>query len=223
MRLFKRTSSLLTTSLIVVTVIVLVAVCVVVGIYTQSTPSKFHQDQEIAASSIQEGEGSSDKDNLINLQQTPDSSFLYDVAIADLCSADTSYQKKVVQVKGEVVGHPIKAEQNPGKYWIMLKNAPGETEGSLSVLVEKSHLDAIDSYGDYNMRGTILSVKGVFHVACTSHEGTMDIHAENVSAVEAGYPMLDDFQLIRFLPGLFLCVVAVGLYFAYRSFAEGER
>lgn len=165
----------------------------------------------------------SDDGNYINLQQTPDSSFLYDIAISDLCSADVSFQKKTVQVKGEVVGHALRAEQDPGMYWITLESEPGEKEGSLSVLVNESQLGAIDSYGKYSNRGTILSVKGTFHVACTSHEGVMDIHADTVSAVEAGYAMPDEFNIVDFVPGIVLCAIAIVLLAIYRSFAEGER
>lgn len=169
------------------------------------------------------GNGSPNDENYINLQQTPDSSFLYDVAISDLCSADVSFQGKTVQVKGEVVGHAVKAEQDPGMFWITLDAESGEKEGSLSVLVDETQMGAIDSYGRYSQRGTVLSVKGTFHVACTSHEGLIDIHADTVSAVEAGYEMRDEFNASDFLPGLALCVVALALFFIYRSFAEGER
>lgn len=222
MRSFKASSKILNIGLITVSIILLLAVCVGVGAYSCSTTSKLHESQDASVGSVGGADGLG-ADNLINLQQTPDSSFLYDIAIADLCSADVSYQKKMVQVKGEVIGHPVDSEQNPGMCWITLRSEPGEKEDSLSVLVDESHLDAIDSYGNYNMRGTILSVKGTFHVACTSHEGIMDIHAENVSAVQAGYKMPDDFNIVLFAPGLLLVLVAVGLYFAYRSFAEGER
>ena len=165
----------------------------------------------------------SENGNYINLQQTPDSSFLYDIAISDLCSAEVSFQKKTVQVKGEVVGHALRAEQDPGMYWITLKSEPGQKEGSLSVLVNENQLGAIDSYGKYSNRGTILSVKGTFYVACTSHEGVMDIHADTVSAVEAGYAMPDEFDIVDFVPGVILCAIAIALLVVYRSFAEGER
>lgn len=222
MRSFKASSKILNIGLITVSIILLLAVCVGFGAYSCSTTSKLHENQDASVESVGGADGLGE-DNLINLQQTPDSSFLYDIAIADLCSADVSYQKRMVQVKGEVIGHPVDSEQNPGMHWITLRSEPGEKEDSLSILLDESHLDAIDSYGDYNMRGTILSVKGTFHVACTSHEGIMDIHAENVSAVQAGYKMPDDFNIVLFAPGLLLILVAVGLYFAYRSFAEGER
>lgn len=222
MRSFKASSKILNIGIITVSVILLLAVCVGVGAYSCSSTSKLHESQDAFVEPI-DGTDGLGEENMINFQQTPDSSFLYDIAISDLCSADVSYQKKMVQVKGEVVGHSVDSEQDPGMCWITLKSEPGEKEGSLSILLDESHLDAIDSYGDYNMRGTILSVKGTFHVACTSHEGIMDVHAENVSAVQAGYEMPDDFNIVLFAPGLLLILVAVGLYFAYRSFAEGER
>lgn len=186
--------------------------------------AKRQADSLVSSDGSQQGVvADSESGNYINLQQTPDSSFLYDIAISDLCSADVSFQKKMVQVKGEVVGHALRAEQDPGMYWITLKSEPGQKEGSLSVLVNESQLGAIDSYGKYSNRGTILSVKGTFHVACTSHEGVMDIHADTVSAVEAGYAMSDELDIGDFVPGIILCAIAVALLVIYRSFAEGER
>lgn len=179
--------------------------------------------EEKSPEEVQEELNDLGDENLVNVQQTPDNSFLYDIAISDLCNADTSYQKTTVQVKGEAVGDPIKAEQNPGKYWITLDAAPDEKEGSLSVLVDESALDAIDTYGGYDARGTIVRVKGIFHLACTSHEGIIDIHADTVTAVDAGYIQKDEFNILDFYPGLFMCALGAFLAAGYRLLAEGER
>lgn len=181
------------------------------------------RDNESGVATVEDRLNDLGEDNYVNIQQTPDNSFLYDISIWDLCNADSSYQKTMVQTKGEVVGDPIKAEQNPGKYWITLDAIQGEKEGSLSVLVDQTALNAIDAYGSYSKRGTIIRVKGVFHIACTSHEGIVDIHADTVTALEAGYSKQEELNIDKLYPGLFMCALGAILALGYRMLAEGER
>ena len=192
----------------------------------ESSDSRDPQEsQEADEDSEKTGQDLNDlgEDNLINVQQTPDNSALYDVDIYSLNNADTSYQKNTVQVKGEVVGNAIRAEQNSGKYWITLNSLPNEKEGSISVLVDKESLSLIDTYGSYGKQGTTLVVNGTFYVSCTSHEGIMDIHADSVSLVKQGGISHEDFDIEKFLPGIGLCVLGLCLFILYRMLAEGER
>ena len=50
-----------------------------------------------------------DDENLVNPQQRPDSSFIYDTSIVDLSGADAYYDNQTVQVTGEVIGDSIRA------------------------------------------------------------------------------------------------------------------
>ena len=64
-----------------------------------------------------DGDGEDDS-NLINPQQRPDSSFIYDSSIIDLSKADSYYDKQTVQITGEAVGHIIDVRH--GKVWVMI-------------------------------------------------------------------------------------------------------
>lgn len=185
--------------------------------------SQSSDDEELTGDELEESLNDLGDGNLVDIQQTPDNSFLYDSDIYDLNNADVSYQETTVQVKGEVVGNAIRAEQNAGKYWITLNSLPDEEEGSISVLIDKDSLGLIDSYGSYNKKGTTIEVNGTFYVSCTSHEGIMDIHASTVKLVEKGSLQRDAFNPNDFLPGILLCAAGVVLFVLYRILAEGER
>lgn len=162
-------------------------------------------------------------DNYIDLQQTPESSTLVDTDISELVQAPASLQQTSVQVRGEVVGDALKANPAGTKYWLTFDSLEGEDEGSISVLVDRSVIGLIDTYGSYNKTGTILRVKGTFYVACPSHEGIMDIHAESVTVVEHGSVTQDDFDLDKFVPGFVLCGVGALLAVLYRFLGERQR
>jgi len=47
----------------------------------------------------------------------------------------------------------------------------------------------IQSYGDYNHKGDLVEVYGVFHRACNVHGGDLDIHCTSLDVIEEGYPV----------------------------------
>ncbi len=162
-------------------------------------------------------------ENAVNARQTADNSFLYDTSIYELSQADATYQGNTVQVVGEVVGDAIRSEETSGKYWITLESIEGDHESSISVLIDDEELGLIDTYGGYNREGTTLQVRGIFYLACPSHEGIMDIHAETVTLVARGSVSQDTFNLADFLPGLVLVVIGLVLTLVYTYLRERER
>lgn len=181
------------------------------------------EDAQVQAEELDSDLNNLGENNLINLQQTPDNSFMYDASIYDLVNGTEQDQRITVQVKGEVVGDPIRAEQNRGKYWITLDSVEEDKEASISVLVDESVLSQIDTYGGYNKTGTILRVKGLFFIACTSHEGIMDIHAETVTVLSNGSVSEDELDLLKFIPGVGLVFFGIVLTLIYRFLAERQR
>lgn len=146
------------------------------------------------------GEGVNE-DNLVNPQQKPDSSFIYDTAISDLQDADSYLNDQTVQVTGEVVGDRIRAEFDSGYCWIVLQ---GSDKGHSEIPVFMS-LDAtavIDTYGAYGRKGTTLQVRGTFHLICPEHEGLTDLHADAVTFVEKGRSPSSLLTSARFCRGL---------------------
>lgn len=149
----------------------------------------------------------SENDNSVNVQQLPDSSFIYDTTIADLALATSYYDNQTVQVTGEVVGDSIK-ENIFGRYrWITLSSP--DHSSTISVYMSGESAAKIDTFGAYDAKGTTLQVRGIFHLTCPEHEGLSDLHAEVVTVVKPGKHIEDPLNFEMFIPGII--VVAIGL------------
>lgn len=146
-------------------------------------------------------------DNAVNTQQLPDSSFIYDTSIVDLGSADSYFDGQTVQVTGEVIGDSIRAGLSGRHRWITLSS--DDALATLSVYMSTESAAKIDTFGSYDTKGTMLQVRGTFHLVCSDHEGVSDLHAEVVTVVERGVHREDVFDVNAFIPGI--VVVAVGL------------
>lgn len=162
-------------------------------------------------------------DNQVYVNQLPDSSFLYETSIADLTQADSFYEGQVVLVQGEVVGDRINDETQEDSCWITLQDTDADNPTVVSVAMTKDQAGVIDTYGAYGKTGTILQVRGVFHLECGAHQGMSDIHADEVAAVSPGTTVESPVDS-RFLALAIICVVAgLGLLGLYRVRRERLR
>lgn len=107
------------------------------------------------------------EDNLVNPQQKPDSSFIYDTSISALQGADSYLNDQTVQVTGEVIGDRIRAEFDPGYSWIVLQGSD-RVHSEIPVFMDTESTEIIDTYGAYGRKGTTLQVRGTFHLICPS-------------------------------------------------------
>lgn len=161
--------------------------------------------------------------NEVNTQQLPDSSFIYDMSIVDLASADSYYDNQVVQVLGEVVGDRIYETGDMERCWITLDAANTDVDATIAVYMTSESAQMIDTYGKYGTRGTMLQVRGTFHLACSEHQGISDMHADYVSVVQPGVAIGDTLTFESFLPGIIVLVLAGALIAAYSRLREKER
>ena len=164
-----------------------------------------------------------DNENQINTQQLPDSSFIYDVGIVDLSTADSYYDNQPVQVLGEVVGDAIKVTGNDDFRWITLAANDANSNATVSVYMSEENAALIDSFGKYGNTGTSLRVRGSYHLTCTEHEGLSDIHAEYVSVSERGETHRDVFDIAAFAPGGVAVIVGLTLLAVFYRAREGRR
>lgn len=162
------------------------------------------------------------ENNLMNPQQKPDSSFIYDTSIKALQEADPYLNDQTVQVTGEVVGDRIKAEFDPGFCWIVLQSNDGQyTE--VPIFLDQALTESIDTYGAYGRKGTTLQVRGTFHLACPDHEGLTDLHADTVSVVSKGYVGERKLDPAAFVPGVALTAAGLLMLLVFRHMREGRR
>ena len=160
-------------------------------------------------------------DNVVNTQQLPDSSFIYDTSIVDLSTADSYYDNQTVQVTGEVVGDSIRAGLSGRHRWITL-SAPGAS-ATISVYMRNESAAKIDTFGEYGSTGTTLQVRGTYHLGCADHEGLSDLHAEAVSVVKAGERHSDAFDFRMFVPGIVVVVAGLVLMGVFYWLRERQR
>lgn len=161
-----------------------------------------------------------DDANLVNPQQRPDSSFIYDSSIADLASADSYYDKQTVQVTGEAVGEAIDA--GSGMVWVALADE-SNANATVSVLMTRESASHIDEFGRYGVTGTTLQVRGQFNLACSEHEGLSDLHAQSVAVMKKGVQHPDALRPESFIPGVALVVVGLALMLLFRHLREKLR
>lgn len=212
-----------TAALAVVLAAVLLVVCAAAMVPTLVQRSASQADPAGAVKPPEsQGTGGPGQANQVNPQQTPDSSFLYDTSIANLGTADSYMDGQTVQVIGEVVGDRLRAEDDPDYCWLTLQS-PQSPNDTVAVYLSRTLTQSIEVYGAYGKRGTMLQVRGPFNLACADHDGLSDLHADHAAVVSKGSEEPDPFDLVDFVPGLALMLVAAGLAFAFWRLRESDR
>lgn len=181
-----------------------------------------NETSELDASGLPSQE-SQNVNNKLNFSQLPDSSFIYDVSIEEVANADSYMEDQTVQVVGEVVGDRIfSSDDNDDSCWITLQSTE-KTDAVVSVYMKRAAAEAIDTFGSYGKRGTLLQVRGNFNLACRDHHGTSEIHAENVAVVQKGKVETIPFDIQRLLPGVILVLIGSALMLLYNILGERQR
>lgn len=164
-----------------------------------------------------------DDENLVNPQQLPDSSFIYDTSIIDLSTADSYYDDQTVQVIGEAVGDLILVSGSNEYVWVTLAAEDTSTNASVTIYMKAIDAEKIDTFGKYGTTGTMLRVRGTYHLTCSDHEGLSDIHAEFVSAQAPGEHHPDTFDPRTFIPGAITIGIGVLMLLVYHYMRERRR
>lgn len=161
--------------------------------------------------------------NTINVNQLADSSFLYDTSISSLATADSFQDAQIVQIRGEVVGDCINDESRSDACWITLAEQEVENPAVISVLMTNEQASAIDTFGNYSKRGTILQVRGTYYLNCSEHQGLSDVHTEEVSVIEQGAPIEHEVNPAILTAAFFSILMGLGLLFFYSWRRERMR
>lgn len=160
--------------------------------------------------------------NLVNPNQLPDSSFLYDADITDLANADSFYNGQTIQTTGEAVGDRIASEDEYDNYWITLQKQDAVNPDCVSVLMNRAQADLIDTYGDFQHNGTTVQVRGTFNLVCKNHQGQSDIHASEVHIIKPGSVAEKEVNPIILTAGILSVIVGVLLLIFYNYRKELE-
>lgn len=105
--------------------------------------------------------------------------------IADLVGADAAYDGKEVVFTGEAIGSSYKGDDDAHR-WVNLTDGDGNTIG---VFMDIEDAAKVSVYGRYSVRGSMMTVTGVYHTACEEgHAGELDVHATKVAETTPGGP-----------------------------------
>lgn len=154
-------------------------------------------------------------DNTINPSISNDSSFIYDTTISELNSATANMDGETVQIRGEAIGELRACDFKSDRYWVTLQE---ESEGNYStamVYVSDVTKNLIDAYGRYAQKGTVIQVRGEFHVSCNEHDGLSDIHAVAAEKVESGQKMVATISPSDYMWGFVFLIVGGVLWMLY--------
>lgn len=159
----------------------------------------------------------SNPENVINEAMGSDSSFVYETEIAALNNQPHLYDRRTVQVTGEVVGDIIKAE-DPHYRWLIIQDLNIGSDAQISLYVTPVQAQKIDKFGRYGVRGSIIKATGMFQEVDPELEGAQSLRTSDLVVLEKGVITKPPFRLDHFMPGFFAvflgCVV---LYVFYRA------
>lgn len=150
--------------------------------------------------------------------------FAKTVSSTELIEKCQFYNGKEVIFQGEVIGDIMLRGENA---WIYLNDDSYSSKGSeetpklkgynsgQSIWCKTSQIKSIKHKGDYNYIGDTVRVSGIFHRACPEHGGDMDIHAQKLTVVKAGYEVKHPLNVNKLSLAIFLSIISLligGLY-----------
>ncbi len=150
---------------------------------------------------------------------TDDSDVVVETRVGVLTRVNRALDGGIVRVQGEAVGDKLDA--GDGGVWV---NILGSSGTSMGVYMSVEQAEAISRLGDYNNSGTVVSVTGVYSVACHEHQGELDLHAQSVEVVDAGGAIEHVVDLEHGIAAIAVCLVGMCLLglFCWLRFREGR-
>lgn len=161
-----------------------------------------------------------DPENVINEAIGSDSSFVYETEISALNNQPHLYDKRTVQVTGEVVGDLIKAE-DPNYCWLIIQELSTGSDAQISLYVTPLQAQKIDMFGRYGVRGSIIKATGMFQEVDPELEGSQSLRTSELEVLEKGVITKPPFRLELFAPGI--CAVLLGCIVLYVFYRAHER
>lgn len=126
------------------------------------------------------------------------------VSSDELIQNAKEYDGKEVVFQGEVIGDIMRR----GKFsWVNIFDG----KKAVGAFLDKSVFDDVIFTGDYNHKGDIIEVNGVFHRACLEHGGDLDIHVYRMTKLRDGYKVVRSINQKKVRMVLWLAIILVGL------------
>jgi uncharacterized protein YpmB len=138
--------------------------------------------------------------------------------INSISTSNSSYDKKTVIFSGEIIGDSIYAD---GEHkWLAINDATDIGTQSISLYVTNEQAAQIRVFGGHGKLGDTVTVRGIFNMDCSEHEGEMDVHVEAIKTVSYGKTLPLEISFVRLGLGAVLVVGGLIIYFIYRRLRE---
>lgn len=114
---------------------------------------------------------------------------------------------KEVIIKGEAIGEPLRREKGT---WVNISD--GST--AVGLFMKDDLAKNIKIYGNYDYKGDIIEAKGIFHKACSEHDGEIDFHINEINIISNGKATVHKIPknkifIFTVLSIIFICVLLI--------------
>lgn len=142
----------------------------------------------------------------LNSSLTNEEGVVIKTRVGVLASINRALNDSEVNFDGEAVGSVLSAGE--GFKWA---NIMGASHAEISVFLTDDQAGLIQNVGDYHKTGTTLRITGTYHIACSEHQGELDVHANAVEVVDNGGPVTHLVSSGRFRAAVVTCIIAVAI------------
>jgi len=81
----------------------------------------------------------------------------------------------------------------------------------------------LDVFGDYDHKGDVVLVEGIFTRNCEEHGGEIDIHATKLTIVEEGYKVTHEVSSLKFIVAIMGITLSAIALFMFRKIRKTRR
>lgn len=138
--------------------------------------------------------------------------------VAELAAVYEDMDGAVVKVTGEVVGEAIPADDGEHT-WISIS----QDGTAMSVYMSDADAETIQHFGSYGEIGDTITVEGIYHVDCSSHDGDLDIHVTSMTLDDEGSASVAEIDTTRLYVAVAVVAVGLALGFVYWRLKERQR
>lgn len=138
------------------------------------------------------------------------------VPIHDLVKNSHEYDLQEVTIEAEVI---LEVLERDDYAWINVNDG----SNAIGVYLPTEMLEGIDVFGDYNHRGDIVRVVGVFTRNCEEHGGEIDIHAKSLEIIEQGYAVEHEVSSLKFIVAIISFSLSVIMLVVYRKTRKNRK
>jgi hypothetical protein len=131
------------------------------------------------------------------------------ISINQLISESHDFDKKTIIIEAEVI---LEVLERGDHAWINVNDGTN----AIGVYLPIEMTEEIKVFGDYNHRGDIVSITGVFSRNCDEHGGEIDIHATSLKIVERGFVVTHEIPMWKWIITMFVVSLSSLLLISHR-------